>query len=226
MPKRPRSGSQIRSTIKRRRFNYRLKRRGRFRRFVRRTVFNGLERHQNIYRGSDSIGTGGGFHWMVRAYGQGEVRTSFTTETTRDGYRIQPLSVRVDGQITIADTSNIARIIIFRTKTTYGGLPEILTTYGSGTGVGTFDVWSPLNRTYMGTKYKIYYDKRFMLNDDIPQRMFHWKAPKRALKQIKYSGDGMDNFENNMWVMVFLTDSAAVSHPTFNFVISSIFVNI
>lgn len=230
MPKRTRSRSAVpRATIKRRRYvNARRRGKSRFRRFIRRTLFSGLERHQTIYRGNDAISSGGGYHWMVRAFGQGEARTSYTsTEKTRDGYRIQPLSICMYGTLTIADSTNIFRLIVLRAKNTFSGVSDVLQTYGAGSyAAGVYDVYSPYKRENMGSKYKVFYDKTFMLNDDIPQRMFSYKVPRKALKQIKYTGDSMDDWCSNMWVLILISDSTAPSHPSCDFVISSIFCNI
>lgn len=226
MPKRSRSSSYVGRgkmvVVKRRKLTRRYGRR--YRRFLRRNVFGGLEKHQNIYPFNDTVTSGGSFHTAIRTWSDGQAFVSDSvTQKTRDGNRIQPVSLRINGVITLADTTNIVRIILVQTRTVYSGTSDLLQAYPSS---GIIDVWSSFNRLNMGSKYKIIYDRRFMLNAAHPQRMFNWVCPKRFLKQVHYNGTTLNDYTKNMIIMFMISDSAAVPMPTFVGTINLIHTNI
>jgi len=216
MPKRSRSvsnyvgrGTMVVSNKRRKRGKFRSRQ---YKRNIRRTVFNSLEKHQSVLRLNDTLSTTAAFHTMVRCAGpDGEAAYSDSALIlTRDGSRVQPLSLRVDAVLEKADEWNIARIIIFQCRTAYTGISQLLQTYPTA---GDYDVWSTYNRVNMGNNIKILFDRRYFLDTYHPRKVIKWKCPKKYLKQIQYNGNGINDYTKNMIFMVFFSDSGAALHP-------------
>lgn len=137
-----------------------------------------------------------------------------TTDTTRIGDKLRMKALRMRYSWEVSDTFNRCRLIVFQwTQNTASILPavgDILENAGSS----TTGVFSPY-RHDTGSNYRILYDSMMHVDTDDPQKFRNVSIPLRRCKtrRISYVGGSAEG-TGKLFLLV-ITDSSAVSHPTF-----------
>lgn len=143
------------------------------------------------------------------------------TDSTRSGDRITIKSLQLRGTLTVADTHNIMRIIIFQ----YLG-DDAVAVPTSGQVLeapyyGTYNhVNSPYAKDFVGYKTIVLWDSTYVLNQDNQAKQFQIMLTaanfrKKAKPYIQYQG-GTSNGVGNIYLMA-VSDSGAATHPSLSF---------
>lgn len=140
------------------------------------------------------------------------------TDVTRDGDQVYLRSIRMSGDIVIGDTTNVARLIIFQW---YQDATPAYTDVLSSVYQGTVNaVNSPYHHDGR-RQFRVLYDKRFVMDSDDGIVLFDTGYLRPAKRKINFNAGGTDG-ENEIFMLA-LSDSGAVSHPSFNFVCRTTF---
>lgn len=191
-------------------------------------MFASEEKHR--YNGviNTTTSTTPGYVDLTRASGQGEARENDVTlnAAQRDGYRIQPLSLSIAMQITVADATNLVRVVITKYKNLPPtGVPLITDfLYTGPSGVYTY-VYATYERNNVPNRVEIVYDKRFQLDTYHPVKWMRWRK-KYGFGPIKYSGDSYGDWTQNYYYMWTMSDSGTIAHPGLQGRWSFLFANI
>lgn len=203
-----------------------------FARKVRRIMYAADEKHRWTHYFNTSVDATG-FVWpLINANGNGENMESYNnieaTWPTRDGHRIMPRNLYINGILSYGDATNLVRILVVRCPTNSGvltiaNLPNIVY---QGPSVAIPLLWAPYNRLNVPSKYNVLYDKKFFLNS-INRPHFRVKINlKKHLRQVEYSGDISSSWTKNQIYMFVISDSGAAPHVSFTGLISMIHTNI
>lgn len=190
-------------------------------------MFSAEEKHR--YNGilNTSISSTPTYYDLVVAPGQGEARESDAgvAYATRDGFKVQPISVSVTGIIVLADSYNMMRIIVTEyNNEPAGGTPSGLDFLYRSPSSSYSYVWATYNRDNVPSHVKILYDKRFIVHTYRPIARFSMRF--KRLKPIKYNTDTATSWTQNYYYIWFVSDSDAASHPSILGKWSATFVNL
>lgn len=130
-----------------------------------------------------------------------------STDISRDGDQLYATSIQIRGNITLADTTNYLRVILFCWKSdTTPDQDDILTTTYKGS---TNYVLAPYHHDGR-SMFTVLSDRTYFLHADKTQVQFN--ITKKLNKKMFFNAGGTSG-KNQVWAMT-LSDSAAVSHPS------------
>lgn len=135
-----------------------------------------------------------------------------TSDNQRVGSAVQPIGLDVVLQMLESDNTNVFRVILFQWLGDDGDNPPTQADLLATTG----DVIS--QRQYHRRKqYRLISDQVYSSSNtgNSNQIIVRKKYKLQNFKQCRYDGTTTDG--NNMIYMMFMSDSAAVTHPTFNY---------
>lgn len=136
------------------------------------------------------------------------------TDTTRDGDSLYIRSIRLMGDITVADSTNLYRVIVFQwlDDTTPVASDVLSSTY-----LGTANACNASYHHDQRKKFRIMFDKRYVLDStDNTRLLIDTKQLRPFVRKIQYTA-ATTTGTNKIWGL-FVSDSSAVSHPSLNYV--------
>lgn len=174
------------------------------RRVVQKQIIASSEKKLASYGTNTTIGVTGNFEALTSNIAQG------TAEGERVGRSINPVGFYLTCSISVADTTNYFRIILF--KWDAKGVAPTVADILQDT---TYPTVSPLNSDSDGT-FRVLFDKRLILcnGTNTAVRLFKKYVALKNI-QTKYSSDGVGaaaNLEGQLYVLR-ISDSGAVAHP-------------
>lgn len=137
------------------------------------------------------------------------------TDITRDGDQLYISSLQLRWEVIQADSTNNCRLLVFQwladsSDTGTPGVSDIL----SSTFIGGINAPNAPYKHDNRFQYKILLDQRFALSDDKPSQIGIKYLTRGMKRKIQYVAAG--NSGTNKIYMILISDSSAVSHPTFN----------
>lgn len=132
------------------------------------------------------------------------------TDGTRDGDELYVKSVRVKSLVSVADTYNICRTILFQwyDDTTPTGADILSNTY-----VGTINAPLAPYHHDLSSKFKILYDKTILLDTYHPYMLLDTGYITGGFKRkVQFSSGGTTGV--NKIYLLQISDSGALTHPT------------
>ncbi|ALY05863.1 hypothetical protein [Ctenophore-associated circular virus 4] len=160
--------------------------------------------------GASSPDTGGSLVTVSNGIAQGDAYNE------RLGDRITPIHCHIKGTVTLADTTNWVRIVLIRWKQDYGDLTDanqIFEATGATTSPYSLFVKEPDNRA----RFDVLADRLFNLHSNEPQKAFDIRVSSRKLHSRPVSFTAGGSGGNGQLVMVTISDSAAVAHPSISY---------
>lgn len=139
------------------------------------------------------------------------------SDSDRDGDKITPRSIQMRLRLLFADAYNVVRVMVLRCTDTVGGLSSTLP-FSPGTifqhNSTTEDaLYSPFNHDYR-SRFNVLYDRLFTLSTNRNDGLVNIvKRIKLSKKNIEYNGSNTADGRNRLILLV-MSDSAAVSHPS------------
>jgi hypothetical protein len=205
----------------------RRRRTGGFARRVKRIMYNADEKHRYTNIQTLSVSSTGLYTSLFEATGGGEERESFFPgglTAQRDGYKIQPVSCSLNLWFTVADSTNLIRVMITR---------YICPPPGGSVNAGDFlenfgtfvSVHAPYNRLNVPSRVRILYDKQILLNQ-VSRPFVRWKWYCKRFPQITYDASTAASWRGNMYQLWIFSDSNAAPHVGVVQKLISMFVNI
>lgn len=138
------------------------------------------------------------------------------TDINRQGDKLRMLSLTIRGNLIIGDSTNVIRMVIFQWYSGSNSIPlEDVTEASDSSG----RQWmSPYKHDHAG-KFKILYDKTFNMTNvgDNAQIVFKKTVNFRGKNAYVELNNGTTTVNTNAVYVSFVSDSAAVSHPTLNY---------
>lgn len=194
MPKRKRTSSTFSSRKRRTRITAATKR------YVQRVVASNIETKFKLTSFSSLAipdGSSGGYDLVLSAVGQGD------TQNLRDGNQLFLTGIWSRLWVTLADSTNILRVILYIPK---ANVDDTL-------GAGTVTVRTAID----ADKYTILSDRLIFLNTSRPQRSISVKRKfakgKRKGMRITFDGPLSTDLAKNPLKLYIVSDSGAVTHP-------------
>lgn len=136
------------------------------------------------------------------------------TDTTRDGDQLVQRAIRIKGNSIVADSTNIARLIVFRWKNeSTPVVGDILSATYVGTSRAPFSPYHHDGRT----NFTVLYDKNFATDTYNIQRTFDTGWINLRNKKQYFTAGSATAQKNGIFCLI-ITDSAAVSNPFLNLV--------
>lgn len=169
-----------------------------------------VKHHSNYLSSVDITDKGNGTNqvFVVNAPAQGD------TDISRDGDKLRMLSLALRGNLIVADTTNVVRMIVFQIYD--GGVSGLLEDVIEASDSSGRQWRSPYKHDNAG-KFKILYDRTYSLGDASKQQVTFNKLIRFSGKNA-YVGflNGTTTIQKNTVYVAFVSDSAAISHPTMN----------
>lgn len=138
------------------------------------------------------------------------------TDVTRDGDQLTIRSLQFNYVLTLADTTNVMRVILFQWFDSTQSVQPIPSNILIDTAIGRA-VASPYSHDYR-YQFKILYDKTHVLDSNTPvinRRVFLKRFPFKH-KKIQYVGASSTNHNNGLFALV-ISDSAVGPNPTITY---------
>lgn len=139
-----------------------------------------------------------------------------STDVTRSGDELRATSLLVNMLITVADATNLCRIICFKWKQDSGlatpGVGDILNTIGS-----TSAPLSPYVHDQRGN-FTVMYDKTWNLVLNTSRESVVRKVKIKMGKKGKINFNGGGTTGRGKFYLLFISDSAAVPNPSFRLI--------
>lgn len=135
---------------------------------------------------------------------------------TRDGDRFTPVYLHMKGHVTLADTTNLVRILIIRWREDYADLTsvgQILETTGSTLAPTSMFVKEPDQRR----RFEVVADRLFNLHTYEPVKTFDIRVSAKKLKSKPVQAIAGAAGGLNQLVGLVISDSAAVTHPSIDY---------
>lgn len=142
----------------------------------------------------------------------------------REGNSVRLKSIKCRGEITIADNTNIMRVIFFRWHDTN---PPVLNDVIRTADFTVFPWLAPYNH-FTRTKYTIMFDRSFTMNDtDKKIKLFQFNKYFKNGLRINYDGAGINSLAvNNDIYVLYLSDSVLPGDPSFTLTTNLLYVDI
>lgn len=132
-------------------------------------------------------------------------------DSTRDGDQLFLRSIQLNFSISLGDTTNFVRVILFQWFPTLTGLPPVASIL-----LDTSRPWlSPYNHDQR-FNFRIFHDKTYCLdtlNNEISRRMF---LKSKFRRHIQYVGGATAVAANRIFAL-FISDSGAAPHPALQY---------
>lgn len=202
---------------------YSRKRRSNFATKVKRVLARQVEHKSFLVSGGFTSvdSTGDVLHLTAITQGDGD--------SNRDGDQVHLSKIEMRGMVTVADTTNKLRLVVFRwngDKTPEIG--DIIRNYSAGG--ADLDFIRPYNHDHRGN-FKILYDKWWHLNsnsaelvlNDIPFRFIRY-GDRLGAKKIYYENATDTPLKGGVWALAF-SDSGAVANPAVTYEFEAIYTD-
>ena len=149
-----------------------------------------------------------GILWSLSSVPQG------TTDVTREGDQLRLRSIEFNYQCIVADTTNTMRVIVFIYKPP--AIPTVTDILQGpvSTAVAPLSPYNHDNRY----NYQVLHDRLYQLDSVtqlVTKKLKIWKIPN-ILRKVQYVAGSITLNMNGVYVLA-ISDSAAVTHPTFGF---------
>lgn len=132
------------------------------------------------------------------------------TDITRDGDQLLVRSIELACSFVVADATNLMRLLVVQWMPQgVPALSDVITSTG-----GPLACLAPyLHDTRY--QFRVLYDKRVAVDTYNPIKIIHKRLIRIPIRKIQYVAG--TNVGNNKIYAMFISDSAAVSHPTVNY---------
>lgn len=136
--------------------------------------------------------------------------TQGTNQSQRLGNEVTMIGFRIRGQFVVGDATNLVRMLIIMDKQSNNTTPAVTDIFQF-----SLDPYSPINEDQR-KRFQIVDDRSFDLSTSW-QSCKHINFYKRVPHKVYYNGTGatISNIKKNSLYLCLISDSGAVSHPTF-----------
>lgn len=125
------------------------------------------------------------------------------------GNKMKPTHITIRGRLTAADSYNVCRFVVLQVK-------GVFVPTGSSIFQNTYALSAPLlslNRDY-NDRYRVLADRMITVDATDTSKQFKIMIPGKRLYPVSFS-DANGTAENGGLYIVMVSDSSAVSHPSF-----------